>query len=260
VISRSWMCRFPVLADPITIGTVEGFCTLATGGPLYYREARWPALNTMTRDPGRLTARTFDVLVRPVRHLRPDDRVRTAPQRGVCPVALNRPRRFREPAASFNPSPNHSHGGLRIEDLDIARAAGESLRERRTFARSPHRCSGLQAISWLPLWRSLTRGKGCDARRDSRSGSNGGVRPKSRDVPPSAPAAGPVRLSPGRRPFAAFRTWRRRPLDGAAMWHDYVQHRVRSLTSASPRLRPAHGAPSSRTYVRAASLLATPPA
>src|SRR5438105_14331795 len=108
----------------------------------------------MLRDLDRLTERTFDVLVvgggiygLAIAY--------DAAQRGLATALVERDD-FGSGASS-----NHLrtiHGGLRyLQTLDIARA-GESVRERRTFARiAPHAVR--PAPFALPLYRSITRGK-----------------------------------------------------------------------------------------------------
>src|SRR5436190_8008852 len=108
----------------------------------------------MTRDPDRLSGRTFDVLVvgGGVYGL---TIAYDAAQRGLSVALIER--------ADFGGgvSFNHRrtiHGGLRyLQSLDLRRSR-ESMRERRTIARiAPHLVQPLPFA--VPLYRSLTRGK-----------------------------------------------------------------------------------------------------
>src|SRR3954463_4646748 len=107
----------------------------------------------MTRDPERLTRRSFDVLVvgGGIYGLTV---ACDAAQRGLA-VALVERNDFGS-GTSFNHL-RTIHGGLRyLQTLDLARAR-ESVRERRTLARvAPWAVRPLPFV--LPLTRSLTKG------------------------------------------------------------------------------------------------------
>jgi glycerol-3-phosphate dehydrogenase len=176
----------------------------------------------MTRDLGRLTARTFDVLVvgggiygLTIAY--------DCAQRGLT-VALVDRGDFGS-GASFNHL-RTIHGGLRyLQTLDIARAR-ESVRERRTFARIAPDAVRVQPFV-LPLRRSLTRGVNA-----MRAGfALDGVVAFDRNQGVSANLQ-----VPGGTVLSRAETVRRFPtldapgLTGAAMWHDYVSTESDRLT------------------------------
>src|SRR5439155_445058 len=113
-----------------------------------------PLTLPMRRDPAKLAAQTFDVLVigGGVYGL---TIAYDAAQRGLS-VALIEADDFGS-GASFNHL-RTIHGGLRyLQSLDVRRAR-ESIRERRTLARiAPHAVQPL--VFALPLTRSIVRGK-----------------------------------------------------------------------------------------------------
>ncbi len=188
----------------------------------------------MTRQPGLLTTRTFDVLVvgggiygLTIAY--------DCAQRGLSVALIDRAD-FGS-GASFNHL-RTLHGGLRyLQTLDIGRAR-ESLRERRTFARIAPEAIRLQPFV-LPLARSLTRGMlamqaGFALDRLVAFDRNQGV-PPALKVP-----AGTV--------LSRAETVRRFPnldtpgLTGAAMWHDYVSTESDRLTLSFGLAAAAHGA------------------
>ncbi len=177
---------------------------------------------TMIREPGRLTGRTFDVLVVGggiyglcVAY--------DCAQRGLATALIDRGD-FGS-GASFNHL-RTLHGGLRyLQHFDIGRAR-ESLHERRVFAQIAPEAVRLQPFV-LPLTRSLGRGRlamrlGFLLDRlvafDRNRGVSGALR-----VP-----AGVVlsRAETVRR----FPTLAAPGLTGAAMWHDYVTTESDRLT------------------------------
>ena len=200
----------------------------------------------MTRDPSRLTARTFDVLVvgggiygLTIAY--------DCAQRGLS-VALIERGDFGS-GASFNHL-RTIHGGLRyLQTLDVARAR-ESVIERRTFARVAPEALHLQPFV-LPLSRSFTRGKtvlraGFAVDRLVAFDRNRGV-PAALRVPAgavlsraeaierfpdlaAAVSAGAAGLS---GPSA---------MTGAAVWHDYVTTESDRLTLSFALAAAAHGA------------------
>jgi glycerol-3-phosphate dehydrogenase len=188
----------------------------------------------MTRQPGLLTTRTFDVLVvgGGVYGL---TIAYDCAQRGLSVALIDRAD-FGS-GASFNHL-RTLHGGLRyLQTLDIGRAR-ESLHERRTFARIAPGAIRLQPFV-LPLTRSLTRGTlamraGFALDRLVAFDRNQGVPPALR-VP-----AGTV--------LSRAETVRRFPnlatpgLTGAAMWHDYVSTESDRLTLSFGLAAAAHGA------------------
>jgi glycerol-3-phosphate dehydrogenase len=176
----------------------------------------------MIRDLGRLTARTFDVLVvgggiygLTIAY--------DCAQRGLTVALIDRGD-FGS-GASFNHL-RTIHGGLRyLQTLDIKRAR-ESVRERRTFARIAPDAVRLQPFV-LPLRRSLTRGAsimraGFALDRLVAFDRNQGL-PVNLRVPDGAV-------------LSRSETVRRFPnldspgLTGAAMWHDYVSTESDRLT------------------------------
>ena len=206
----------------VDAATVEA---LATGRPLYYRG--WPWLvddddqDAMTRDSGRLTARTFDVLVvgggiygLTIAY--------DCAQRGLS-VALVDRGDFGS-GASFNHL-RTIHGGLRyLQTLDIGRAR-ESVRERRTFARIAPDAVPSSAVQFC-LSRALsTRANERDAR---------GLRVLDRFVR-LRPGTGRFRRAcevPGRhrccrapRPSGVFQTSMRRAIDRRGHVATSRQHR-----------------------------------
>jgi glycerol-3-phosphate dehydrogenase len=202
--------------------------------------------DTMTRDPGRLTARTFDVLVvgggiygLTIAY--------DCAQRGLSVALIDRGD-FGS-GASFNHL-RTIHGGLRyLQHLDIGRAR-ESLCERRTFARIAPTAVRLQPFV-LPLSRSLTRGKA--AMRAGFALDRMVAFDRNRDVPPALrlPAGSVLSRAEAIRRFPNLAT---PALDGAAMWHDYVSTESDRLTFSFAAAAAAHGAELAN-YVRAASLL-----
>src|SRR4051812_3570392 len=168
----------------------------------------------MTRDPDRLSGRTFDVLVvgGGVYGL---TIAYDAAQRGLS-VALIERADFGG-GASFNHL-RTIHGGLRyLQSLDLRRSR-ESVRERRTIARiAPHT---VQPVPFaLPLYRPLTRGKlalraGFLLDRFVSVGRNRGV-PASHRIPGG-------RVYSRGSAIQQFPGLKRQGLKGAAVWHDYV--------------------------------------
>jgi glycerol-3-phosphate dehydrogenase len=200
----------------------------------------------MTRDPGRLTARTFDVLVvgggiygLTIAY--------DCAQRGLSVALIDRGD-FGS-GASFNHL-RTIHGGLRyLQHLDIGRAR-ESLRERRTFARIAPTAVRLQPFV-LPLSRSLTRGK--VAMRAGFALDRMVAFDRNRDVPLALrlPAGSVLSRAEAIRRFPNLAT---PALDGAAMWHDYASTESDRLTFSFAAAAAAHGAELAN-YVRAVSLL-----
>jgi glycerol-3-phosphate dehydrogenase len=200
----------------------------------------------MTRDLGRLTARTFDVLVvgGGVYGL---TIAYDCAQRGLSVALIDRGD-FGS-GASFNHL-RTIHGGLRyLQTLDLRRAR-ESLGERRTFARIAPDALRLQPFL-LPLSRSLTRGKmamraGFALDRIVAFDRNRGV-----------PAA--LRLPAGRvlnraEAIRRFPSLAAPALTGAALWHDYVTIESDRLTFSLASAAAAHGADLAN-YVEAAAPL-----
>jgi glycerol-3-phosphate dehydrogenase len=188
----------------------------------------------MTRDPGRLTARTFDVLVvgggiygLTIAY--------DCAQRGLSVALIDRGD-FGS-GASFNHL-RTIHGGLRyLQSLDIGRAR-ESLRERRTLARIAPGALRPQPFV-LPLSRSVTRGK--MAMRAGFVLDRIVAFDRNEDVPAGLQLPGGTVLS-------RAETLRRSPalatpaLTGAAMWHDYVSTESDRLTFSFATAASAHGA------------------
>jgi len=199
----------------------------------------------MLRDIGQLTARPFDLLVVGggvygliVAY--------DAAQRGLS-VALIEARDFGS-ASSFN---HHRtiHGGLRyLQTLDIARAR-ESILERRSFARVAP--SAVRAVPFvLPLQASLMRGK--LAMRAGFLVDRYVGRDRNLDIPAS------LRLPPGEvlgRDAAVerFPALAGIPLEGVAVWHDYVTTDADRLTLAWGLAAAAYGAVLAN-YVEATAL------
>jgi glycerol-3-phosphate dehydrogenase len=188
----------------------------------------------MTRDPGRLTARTFDVLVvgggiygLTIAY--------DCAQRGLSVALIDRGD-FGS-GASFNHL-RTIHGGLRyLQSFDIGRAR-ESLRERRTFARIAPDALRLQPFV-LPLSRSLTRGTiamraGFTLDRTVAFDRNVGVPAALR-----VPAGTVLSRSEAIRRFPNLAT---PTLTGVAMWHDYVTTESDRLTFSFGLAGAAHGA------------------
>ncbi len=176
----------------------------------------------MTRDLGRLTARTFDVLVvgGGVYGL---TIAYDCAQRGLT-VALVDRADFGS-GASFNHL-RTLHGGLRyLQSLDIGRAR-ESVCERRTFARIAPDAVRVQPFV-LPLRRSLTRG--VNAMRAGFALDRLVAFDRNQGVAANLQVPGGAVLS-------RTETVRRFPnldapgLTGAAMWHDYVSTESDRLT------------------------------
>src|SRR5260221_1427020 len=188
----------------------------------------------MIRDPSRLSARTFDVLVvgggiygLTIAY--------DCAQRGLS-TALIDPGDFGS-GASFNHL-RTIHGGLRyLQTFDIGRAR-ESLRERRTLPRIARGALRPQPFV-LPLSRSLTRGK--MAMRAGLVLDRIVAFDRNQDVPAELQLAGGTVLS-------RAETLRRFPmlatpeLTGAALWHDYVSTESDRLTFSFAIAASAHGA------------------
>jgi glycerol-3-phosphate dehydrogenase len=188
----------------------------------------------MIRDPDRLAARTFDVLVvgggiygLAIAY--------DCAQRGLS-VALVDRGDFGS-GASFNHL-RTIHGGLRyLQTLDIGRAR-ESLRERRTFARIAPGALRPQPFV-LPLSRSLTRGK--LAMRAGFVLDRMIAFDRNQDVPAGLQLPAGTVLS-------RAETLRRFPslaapvLTGAAVWHDYVSTESDRLTFSFAVAASNHGA------------------
>jgi glycerol-3-phosphate dehydrogenase len=188
----------------------------------------------MTRDVGRLTARTFDVLVvgggiygLTIAY--------DCAQRGLS-VALVDQGDFGS-GASFNHL-RTIHGGLRyLQTLDLGRAR-ESVRERRMFARVAPDALRLQPFI-LPVTRSLTRGT--LAMRVGFALDRLIAFDRNQDVPVA------LRV-PGGQVLSRAETVRRFPivdaphLTGAAMWHDYVSTESDRLTFSVGAAAAAQGA------------------
>src|SRR6476646_7446883 len=176
----------------------------------------------MIRDPDRLAARTFDVLVvgggiygLTIAY--------DCAQRGLSVALIDRGD-FGSGAAF-----NHLrtlHGGLRyLQTLDIGRAR-ESVRERRTFARIAPGAVRVQPFV-LPLARSLTRGAA--AMRAGFALDRLVAFDRNQGVPP------PLRVPAG-TVLSRTETIRRFPnldtpgLTGAARWQDYISTESDRLT------------------------------
>jgi glycerol-3-phosphate dehydrogenase len=200
----------------------------------------------MTRDPGRLTARTFDVLVvgggiygLTIAY--------DCAQRGLSVALIDRGD-FGS-GASFNHL-RTIHGGLRyLQNFDIGRAR-ESVRERRTLARIAPGALRPQPFV-LPLSRSLTRGK--IAMRAGFVLDRIVAFDRNQDVPAELQLPGGTVLSRAetQRRFPSLAT---PALTGAAMWHDYVSTESDRLTFSFAVAASAHGAELSN-YVEAAAPL-----
>jgi glycerol-3-phosphate dehydrogenase len=188
----------------------------------------------MIRDPGRLAARTFDVLVvgggiygLTIAY--------DCAQRGLTVALIDRGD-FGS-GASFNHL-RTIHGGLRyLQSLDIGRAR-ESLSERRTLARIAPGALRPQPFV-LPLSRSLTRGK--LAMRAGFVLDRIVAFDRNQDVPAGLELPAGVVLSRAEtlRRFPSLAT---PALTGAAMWHDYVSTESDRLTFSFAMAASAHGA------------------
>jgi glycerol-3-phosphate dehydrogenase len=200
----------------------------------------------MIRDLGRLTTRTFDVLVvgggiygLTIAY--------DCAQRGLSVALIDRGD-FGS-GASFNHL-RTIHGGLRyLQSLDIGRAR-ESLSERRTLARIAPGALRPQPFV-LPLSRSLTRGK--MAMRAGFVLDRIVAFDRNQDVPAGLQLPGGAVLSRAEtlRRFPSLAT---PALTGAAMWHDYVSTESDRLTFSFAIAASAHGAELAN-YVEATALL-----
>jgi glycerol-3-phosphate dehydrogenase len=200
----------------------------------------------MIRDLGRLTARTFDMLVvgggvygLAIAY--------DAAQRGLA-VALVERDDFGS-GSSFNHL-RTIHGGLRyLRTFDVSRAR-ESVRERATLARiAPHAVRPLSFA--LPLYRSLRAGK--TAMRAGMLLDRLVAFDRNRAVPRA------LRLPAGRVVSRAeavqrFPGLRRRGLTGAAVWSDYITPESDRLTFSFATAADEHGAVLAN-HLEAASLL-----
>jgi glycerol-3-phosphate dehydrogenase len=188
----------------------------------------------MIRDPGRLTARTFDVLVvgggiygLTIAY--------DCAQRGLSVALIDRGD-FGS-GASFNHL-RTIHGGLRyLQSLDIGRAR-ESLSERRTLARIAPGAVRPQPFV-LPLSRSLTRGK--LAMRAGFVLDRIVAFDRNQDVPAGLELPGGIVLSRAET-LRRFPTLATPALTGAALWHDYVSTESDRLTFSFAIAAAAHGA------------------
>ena len=190
--------------------------------------------HTMTRDLGRLTAHTFDVLVvgggiygLTIAY--------DCAQRGLSVALIDRG--DFGGGASFNHL-RTIHGGLRyLQTLDVGRAR-ESLRERRTFARIAPGALRPQPFV-LPLTRSLTRG--AVAMRAGFALDRMIAFDRNRDVPAALrlPAGMVLSRAEAIRRFPNLAT---PALAAAAMWHDYVSTESDRLTISFALAAAAHGA------------------
>lgn len=188
----------------------------------------------MQRDPARLTAHTFDLLVvgGGVCGL---TIACDAAQRGLS-VALVEQHDFGS-GSSFNHF-RTIHGGLRyLQGLDLARTR-LSIRERRTLARIAPFALKPQAFV-LPLTRSLTKGRlatrtGFALDRFLGTGRNRGVS-ESLMLPPG-------RVMSKTEAIERFPGLRRQGLTGAALWYDYATTEADRLTLAWALAAHAHGA------------------
>jgi glycerol-3-phosphate dehydrogenase len=188
----------------------------------------------MTRDPARLTARTFDVLVvgggiygLTIAY--------DCAQRGLSVALIDRSD-FGS-GASFNHL-RTLHGGLRyLQTLDFARAR-ESVRERRTFARIAPEAVRLQPFV-LPLTRSLTRGS--LAMRTGFLLDGFVAYDRNENVPQAlrVPRGAVLSRAEAIRRFPNLAT---PSLTGAAMWHDYVSTESDRLTLSFGVAADAQGA------------------
>ena len=188
----------------------------------------------MLRDVGRLTGRTFDLLVvgggiygLTIAY--------DAAQRGL-EVALVERGDFGG-GASFNHL-RTIHGGLRyLQTLDFARAR-ESIAERRTLARiAPQAVRPLPFA--LPLYRSLTRGRlamRAGFLLDALAGFD-----RHWNVPATHHLPG-GRVVAREAAIQRFPGLRRQGLTGAAVWHDYVTTEADRLTFAWALAAAEHGA------------------
>lgn len=188
----------------------------------------------MTRDPGQLSARPFDLLVvgggiygLTIAY--------DAAQRGLTTALVERDD-FGS-GASFNHL-RTIHGGLRyLQTLDVRRAR-ESVRERRTLARiAPNFVQPLPFV--IPIYRSVTKGRlamraGFLLDRIIASGRNDGV-PQALRLP-----AG--RVIPRHEAIDRFPGLRRQNLTGAAVYYDLLTTESDRLTFAVAVAAAEHGA------------------
>jgi glycerol-3-phosphate dehydrogenase len=188
----------------------------------------------MTRDPVRLSGRTFDVLVvgggiygLTIAY--------DCAQRGLSAALIERGD-FGS-GSSFNHL-RTIHGGLRyLQTLDIGRAR-ESLRERRTFARIAPVAMRPQPFV-LPLYRSLTRGK--MALRAGFALDRLIAFDRNQDVPAALQLPGGTVL-PRAETLRRFPNLATPALTGAAMWYDYVSIESDRLTFSFAAAAVHHGA------------------